>query len=156
MIPCGICLSLSDFINIKPSKSIHVAVLCLVTSVMSNFFRPRGLLCPWGFSRQEYWSGLPCSPPGDFPNPGMECRSLALQADSLLSEPPAKPKSTSVGSPSLLQGIFPTQGSPALHWILYQLSYQGSPCCCKWQNFFKCFYCKLQISVLKFVVQSLA
>ena len=41
-----------------------------------------------GFSRQECWSGLPCPPPGDFPNPGIAPRSPALQADSLLSEPP--------------------------------------------------------------------
>ena len=33
-----------------------------------------------GFSRQEYWSGLPCPPPGDRPNPGIEPRSPALQA----------------------------------------------------------------------------
>ena len=44
-----------------------------------------------GFSRQEYWSGLPCPPPGDLPNPGFEPRSLAFQVDSLLSEPPGKP-----------------------------------------------------------------
>ena len=43
------------------------------------------------FSRQEYWSGLPCPPPGDLPNPGIEPRSPALQADSLLSELPGKP-----------------------------------------------------------------
>ena len=43
-----------------------------------------------GFSRQEYWSGLPCPPPGDLPNPGIEPRSPTLQADSLLSEPPGK------------------------------------------------------------------
>ena len=42
------------------------------------------------FSRQEYWSGLPCPPPGDLPNPGIEPRSPALQADSLLSEPLGK------------------------------------------------------------------
>ena len=47
--------------------------------------------CPWGFSRQEYWSGLPCSPPRDLSNPGTELRSPALQADSLLSELPGKP-----------------------------------------------------------------
>ena len=40
-----------------------------------------------GFSRQEYWSGLPCSPPRDLPNPGIEPRSPALQANSLLSDP---------------------------------------------------------------------
>ena len=41
-----------------------------------------------GFSRQEHWSGWPCPPPGELPNPGMEPRSPALQVDSLLSEPP--------------------------------------------------------------------
>ena len=43
------------------------------------------------FSRQEYWSGLPYPPPGDPPNPGIEPRSPALQADSLPSKPPGKP-----------------------------------------------------------------
>ena len=42
------------------------------------------------FSRQEYWSGLPFPPLGDFPNPGIEPRS-ALQVDSLPSKPPGKP-----------------------------------------------------------------
>ena len=41
---------------------------------------------PMGFSGQEYWSGLPCPPPGDFPNPGIEPGSPTLQADSLPSE----------------------------------------------------------------------
>ena len=41
-----------------------------------------------GFSRKEYWSGLPFSSPGDFPDPGIEPRSPALQADALTSEPP--------------------------------------------------------------------
>ena len=39
-----------------------------------------------GFSRQEYWSGLPGPPPGDLPNPETEPRSPALQAGSLLPE----------------------------------------------------------------------
>ena len=43
-----------------------------------------------GFPRQEYWSGLPFSSPGDLPDPGIEPRSPALQVDSLLSEPPEK------------------------------------------------------------------
>ena len=51
------------------------------------------ILCPWGFSRHEYWSGLPCPFPGDLPNPGVEPRSPALQADSLPAEPPGKPPS---------------------------------------------------------------
>ena len=40
------------------------------------------------FSRQEYWSELPCPPPGNLLNPGIEPGSPALQADSLPSEPP--------------------------------------------------------------------
>ena len=44
-----------------------------------------------GFSRQKYWSGLPCPPPGDLPKPGIKPRSSMLQADSLPSEPLGKP-----------------------------------------------------------------
>ena len=44
-----------------------------------------------GFSRQEYWSGLPIPPLGDLPGPGNKAESPALQADSLLSGPPVKP-----------------------------------------------------------------
>ena len=67
----------------------------LSRSVMSHCLRPCGLwpaslLSPWGFSRQEYWGGLPC-PPGDLPNPGIEPRSPTWQVDSLPSEPTEKP-----------------------------------------------------------------
>ena len=44
-----------------------------------------------GFSRQEYWSGLPFPSPGDLPDPGIKPRSPTLQADSLPSELPGKP-----------------------------------------------------------------
>ena len=44
-----------------------------------------------GSSRPEYWSGLPCPPPRDLPNTGIESGSAALQADSLLPEPSGKP-----------------------------------------------------------------
>ena len=43
-----------------------------------------------GFSRQEYWSGLPLPSPGDLPNPGIKPGSPALQADALPSEPSGK------------------------------------------------------------------
>ena len=59
------------------------------------------LVIPWtvahqappstGFSRQEYRSGLPFPSPGDLPNPGIKLWSSALQADSLLPEPPGNP-----------------------------------------------------------------
>ena len=45
-----------------------------------------------GFSRQEYWSGLPFPSPGNLPSPGTEPRSSTLQADSSLSESSGKPK----------------------------------------------------------------
>ena len=83
-----------------------------------------------GFSRPEYWNGLPCPSPGDLPNPVIKYRSPTLQTDSLPAEPPGKPKNTRMGSLSLLQGIFPIQevNWGLLHgrWILYQLSYQGN------------------------------
>ena len=44
-----------------------------------------------GFSRQEYWSGLPFLSPGDLPDPGIEPGSLALEAGALTSKPPGKP-----------------------------------------------------------------
>ena len=56
-----------------------------------------------GFSRQEYWSGLPFPSPGDLPNPGIESQSPALQADALPSEAPGKLKSAGVGSLLLLR-----------------------------------------------------
>ena len=89
-------------------------------------YSPPGSSVHGGFSRQEHWSGLPCPLPGDLPNPWVEPRFPSLQAGSLLSELPGKPKNTGVGSLFLLQGIFQTQESnwDLLHcrWIFYQLS----------------------------------
>ena len=53
---------------------------------------PARLLLSFGFSRQEYWSGLPCSPPGDHPNLGIKPASPAVQEDYLPIEPPGRPK----------------------------------------------------------------
>ena len=74
-------------------------------------------------ARMLEWVAFPS--PGDLPNPEIKPRSPALQADSLLSEPPGKPN-TGVGSLSLLHGIFPTEESDRglllCKQILYQLS----------------------------------
>ena len=51
-----------------------------------------------GFSRQEYWNGLPFPSPGDRPHPGIKPRSPALQAATLPSEPPGKPNTVKVGN----------------------------------------------------------
>ena len=70
-------------------------------------------------------------PPGDLPNPEIEPRSSALQADSLPSEPPGKPKNAGVGSLSLLQGIFPDRGielrSPGLQADSLPAGLPGKP-----------------------------
>ena len=68
---------------------------------MKSLSRVQLFVTPWtvahqappslGFSRQEYWSGLPFPSPGDLSDPGIKPRSPALQADALTSEPPGKP-----------------------------------------------------------------
>ena len=94
-------------------NSVCCAMLCLVTQSCPTLCDPvtvaRQAPLSLGFSRQEYWSGLPCLPPGDLPNPEIKPRSPTLQADSLPSEPPGKPNNSGEGRLSLLQGIFATQ-----------------------------------------------
>ena len=63
---------------------------------VKSLIRVRLFATPWtvayqappsmGFSRQEYWSGLPFPSPGDLPDPGIELGSPAFQADALTSE----------------------------------------------------------------------
>ena len=85
-----------------PLWSKDCVCVCARTRVQAQSFRPVWLFAtPWtvghqaplsmGFSRQEYWSGLPFSSPGDLPDPGIEPRSPTLEADALTSEPPGKP-----------------------------------------------------------------
>ena len=50
-----------------------------------------------GFSKQEYWSGVPLPSPGDLSDPGIEPRSPSLQADCLPSEPARKPRAPGAG-----------------------------------------------------------
>ena len=64
-----------------------------------------GLYSPWNSPGQNTGVGVAKE---DLPNPGIEPRSSALQADSLPAEPPGKPKNTGVGSLSLFHGIFLT------------------------------------------------
>ena len=72
----------------------HLKVKVKVTSLshVQLFVTPWTVACQSppsiGFSRHEYWSGLPFPSPGDLPDPGIKPRSPALQADPLPSEPP--------------------------------------------------------------------
>ena len=91
------------------------------------------------FSRQEYWNGLPFpSPKGDLPidlpNPGMESRSPALQADSLPTEPQGKPKNTGVNIADLPSpGI--KLGSPGI-WEIPATELSGKP-----MSHYQCLLC---------------
>ena len=82
-------------INWEFGLDIHLCLVIQLCPTLCSLWphgpQPTRLLCPWGFSRQEYWSGLPCPPSGNLPNPGIEPRSPALQADSLPSDLPGKP-----------------------------------------------------------------
>ena len=101
-------------LSLSPGDLPYPGVPCIESEVMKSLSHVQLFAIPWtvvyqaslsmGFSRQEYWSGLPFPSPGDLPDPRIEPRSPALQADALPSEPPGKQ-------------------------ILYQLSYQGSPAC---------------------------
>ena len=87
-----------DRVIFSPDYELRLSVcVCVCVSHAVQFFA-----IPWTvahqaplfmkFSRQEHWSGLPCPSPGDLTNSGMEAGSPALQADSLPSESPGKPK----------------------------------------------------------------
>ena len=109
------CLTLCDLMDCSPpGSSVHgisqAEILEWVAISFSNAWkwkvrvkllsRVQLLATPWtaayqaplslGFSRREYWSGLPFPSPGDLPDPEIELRTPALQADSLPSEPPGK------------------------------------------------------------------
>ena len=71
-----------------------------------------------GFSRQEYWSWLPFPSPGDLPDPGIELRCPALQADTLTSKPPGKPK--------FYKATLSTIFGSILVWVLLSLL-EGAP-----------------------------
>ena len=58
-----------------------------------------------GFSRQEYWSGLPFPSPGDLPDPGIKPGSPSFQADALTSEPPGKPQGPAISHIPRLPGV---------------------------------------------------
>ena len=132
-----------------------VAQFCLM--LVTPQIKARQAPVSMGFPRQEYWSGLPFPSLGDLPHLGIKPTSLVspvLQEDSLVLSCQCESESfsvefyslgphglyspwnypgqnTGVGSPSLLQGIFPTQGSnpclPHCRQIVYQLSHGGSP-----------------------------
>ena len=77
-----------------------------------------------GFSRQEYWTGLPFPSPGDLPHPGTEPGSPALQADSLLTA--LQGPETATEGPDGGQGPALRSGWPTCQWSLAALGWAGS------------------------------
>ena len=110
------------------------AMLCWAAQLCLTFCdpmdcKPARLLCPWDSpGKNTVLGSMPSSRASSQPRVWTQVSWIA--GDSLLSEPPGKPKNTGVGSLSLLQGIFVTQelnrGLLRIRQILYQLNYQGS------------------------------
>ena len=75
---------------LKSRKLSEVTQSCLTFCDPGTVAYPAPL--SMGFSRQEYWSGLPFPSPGDLPNTGIEPGSPVLEVDALISEPPGKPQ----------------------------------------------------------------
>ena len=97
-----------------PYVSLHVEAVEEALKSESCSLCVRLFATPWTmqymeFFRPEYWSGYLLPSPVDLPDPVIEPKSPALQADSLPAEPPGKLKSTGVGTCSPLQWIFPIQ-----------------------------------------------
>ena len=91
--PLGECLPA----NFSTGHDFHLTEKSLFScSVMSNSVTPWTVACQaplsMGFPRQEYWSGLPFSPPGDLPDPGIKPASPALAGDFFTTQPSGKPQ----------------------------------------------------------------
>ena len=81
-------LRYADDTTLMAESESEVAQSCLFATPWTVVYQAPPSM---GFSRQECWSGLTFPSPGDLPDPGIEPRSPALQADALPSEPPGKP-----------------------------------------------------------------
>ena len=73
--------------KVKSESEVLSRVRLLATPWTAAYQAPPSM----DFSRQEYWSGVPFPPPGDFPDPGMEPMSSALAGGFFITEPPGKP-----------------------------------------------------------------
>ena len=88
------------FFTVWVTREAHIWAYVWRKVKVKSLSRVRLFATPWtvahqappsiGFSRQQYWSGLPFPSPGDLPNPGIEPGFPALEADALTSEPPGK------------------------------------------------------------------
>ena len=117
-------LSSPDQLQARYLTTLHLALY-------ASHGRVQFFVTPWtvahqaplslGFSRQEYWSGLPCPLPGDLPDPGVKPRSPTLQADSSTFEPPGKLHLICISVKCNGSSLLKTMMRTALHTI-----FQGS------------------------------
>ena len=119
----------------------YCAMLCWVAQSCLTLFKsmdcsPLGSSVHGNSLRQEYWSGFPCPPPGDLPNPGIKPRSPALQADSLPSEPPrilewvAYPFSRGTSWPRNQRGVSCIEGGFFTSQATCKAPMEYCCCCC--------------------------
>ena len=93
---------------------------CLVAQLCPILCSPMDYSLSMGFPRQEYWSGLPFTSQRDLPDPGIEPRSPALQADALPSEPTGKPFKPKVDSFDFKSYLISTSTSLCIHFCIFQ------------------------------------
>ena len=108
-----ILFSLSNTVNL--SNYCHAAV---TVQLCPTLCKPMDIACQaplsMGFSRQEYWSGLPFLPPGDLPGPGIEPKSPALADGFFTTKPTGKPLPGSVNL--LLEALTPAIPGGSQNW----------------------------------------
>ena len=140
-------LPIWGFWNFSPQSQFQLLIhpaqhfsWCTLLRLVQSVCRVQLFVTPWtaarqaplsvGFSRQEYWSGLPCLPPGDLPNPGVK-PGFSHIAGRFFTMWTTREAPRILDWVASLQGIFPTQGSNLglLHCrqILYCLSHQRNP-----------------------------
>ena len=99
---CSKSISSVTLSVLRHNTTLHAA-LCLVAQSCPTVCDPwtvaRQTPLSMGFPRQEYWSRLPCPPPGDLPNPGIELASPVLAGGFFTTEPPGKPQPMKLPNP---------------------------------------------------------
>ena len=88
----GTLLNILQGTGQPPNENLCVCALSRVRLFATLWTAAHQALLSMGFSRQEYWSGWPCPPPGNLPNPGIELMSPALSGGFFTTSAPGKPK----------------------------------------------------------------
>ena len=128
--------TLNNYLRVSPTFltcTTCCAVSCLVAQWCPTLWAlhelwPARLLCPWGFSRKESWSGSPCPPPVDFPNPGLLhsrriLYHLSYQGSPRILEWVAYPFSRRTSQSRNHTGVSWISGSLLTSWATWEAQY---------------------------------